>query len=359
VSFLSLSDCVLARRPRGRRRALLGLLIVVAGPVVRADTQRAIAAFNRQDYAEAWREFMTSAERGDPAAQAGVGMMLFERLNPPGTGQYADCERWLRSSATQGNAEAMTLLGRFYYADAVRTAQAADARLDPGGRRAASLRYIQARDLFERASRQGDADATARLADMVDAGLGGARDVARAVRLRAEAAKAREGRLALRPIDPAVSAMRAAWQAGRYADALAQAQPRAADGDMYAQALLGRAYYEGVGVPQNYAWALSWLEKALAQGSADAMFFLGLMYEHGRGVAPSPVRALEFFDRAAALGQGFAAAEQRGMRSQVSPRGTSIQPNRSVEDNACFSAGGVPSAGTCTKGGRSIDPYGP
>lgn len=53
--------------------------------------------------------------------------------------------------------------------------------------------------------------------------------------------------------------MKAAWQTGHYSDALRNAEARAAKGDANAQALLGKAYYEGVGVTRNYATALGWL----------------------------------------------------------------------------------------------------
>jgi hypothetical protein len=74
----------------------------------------------------------------------------------------------------------------------------------------------------------------------------------------------------------------ASWQSGHYAEALQNAQARAVQGDANAEALLGRAYYEGVGVSRNYSTALYWLNKAVAQNNADAMFILGLMYEWGR-----------------------------------------------------------------------------
>jgi hypothetical protein len=37
---------------------------------------------------------MAAAQKGDSEAEAGVGSMLFHHLNPPGTGYYAQCEKW-------------------------------------------------------------------------------------------------------------------------------------------------------------------------------------------------------------------------------------------------------------------------
>jgi len=85
-----------------------------------ADTQKAINAFDRKDYNTAYREFLESARQGDAEAQAGVGSMLMMKVNPPGSGVYADAEAWLKRSADQGNTEGMTWLAKFYYADAQR-----------------------------------------------------------------------------------------------------------------------------------------------------------------------------------------------------------------------------------------------
>jgi TPR repeat protein len=89
-------------------------------------------------------------------------------------------------------------------------------------------------------------------------------------------------------------------------------EPRCADAK--AEALLGRAYYEGVGVARSYATALIWLNRAVAKNNADAMFILGLMYELSRGVSQDLDKALGLFDQAAALGQRYAQREAKGMR---------------------------------------------
>jgi hypothetical protein len=45
--------------------------------------------------------------------------MLFNHLNPPGTGFYAQCEKWFLASANQGNVKGMDFLGQYYYATGV------------------------------------------------------------------------------------------------------------------------------------------------------------------------------------------------------------------------------------------------
>jgi uncharacterized protein len=155
------------------------------------------------------------------------------------------------------------------------------------------------------------------LAIMLDGGVGGPRDSARAAQLRAQGAAGPDIDFGKRATeDPGNLAMKAAWPSGHYADALKNAEERAAKGDANAEALLGRAYYEGVGVKRSYRTALEWLNQAVAQNSADAMFFLGLMYEHGRGIEQDIPKSLELFDRAATLGQRYAQMEAKGMRLQ-------------------------------------------
>ena len=62
----------------------------------------------------------------------------------------------------------------------------------------------------------------------------------------------------------------AAWQAGRSAEALAQWQAAARDGDARAMLALGRAYVKGLGVPQDYTEAHKWLNLAAGRGNAEA-----------------------------------------------------------------------------------------
>ncbi len=75
------------------------------------------AALKRGDRVTAWRDFMSDAQKGDADAEAAVGSMLFQRTNPPGTGFYAQCEKWLLSSANQGNEHGMDMLAQYYYND--------------------------------------------------------------------------------------------------------------------------------------------------------------------------------------------------------------------------------------------------
>jgi TPR repeat protein len=331
---------------------------VAPDPSLPPATNAAIAAFNKKDYTTAWRDFMEDAERGNSEAQAGVGAMLFAHLNPPGTGYYAQCEKWLLASANQGNVKGMDYLGQYYYATGVSIAGGINpgintAPIPPALQQQAEARFALARQWFERSADKNDGYAMGYLARMLDAGVGGPADPARAAQLRDRLKHLTDPDFVkLATGDPGKLAMDASWKSGHYADALQKAQAMAAKGDANAEALLGRAYYEGVGVARSYPTALTWLNKAVAQNNADAMFILGLMYEWGRGVRQDLQRAQGLFDRAAGLGQGDARTEAAGMRMEGA---AAQQAARAAAQ--CHSRGGVYDGTECTVNGYPIDPY--
>jgi TPR repeat protein len=332
-------------------------------PSLPPETNAAIAAFNQKDYFGAWRNFMAAAKKGDAEAEAGVGAMIFKHLNPPGTGFYPQCEKWLLASANQGNAKGMDFLGQFYYASGVSIQGGINpgvnnAPIPPALHRQADSRFALARQWFERAAEKNDGYAMGNLAIMLDAGVGGPADPAGAAKLRERLQHPNDPSytdpdfVKRATADPGSLALSAAWQAGHYAEALEKARAGAEKGDANSEALLGRAYYEGVGVPRSYPTALIWLNKAVEQNNADAMFFLGLMYEYSRGVGEDLQKALSLFDRAAALGQRYAQMEAKGMRMEGA---AADQAARYAA--ACHARGGITDGPVCTRGGLAIDPY--
>jgi TPR repeat protein len=276
------------------------------------ETNAAIAAFGRGDYVTAWHSFMAAAQQGNAEAEAGVGAMLFKHLNPPGTGFYAQCEKWLLSSANQGNTKGMGFLAQYYYASAVAIAGGINpgvnnARIPPALQQQAEGRFAQARQWFERATDKGDVYAMGNLAQMLDAGIGGPRDPDRAAQLRARVKAGPDANFARRATaDPAVLALRAAWQANHYADAVRQATALANKGNAAAEALLARAYYEGTGIERNYANAVAWAQKSAAQNDADGLYYLGMMNYEARGVPRNLTAARDLFTRSAKLGNTLA-----------------------------------------------------
>jgi TPR repeat protein len=327
-------------------------------PSLPASTNAAIAAFNNKDYNTAWRDFMVDAQKGNAEAQAGIGAMLFKHMNPPGTGYYAQCEKWLLASANQGNVKGMDFLGQYYYEVGSSIAGGINpghntAPIPPALQQQADGKFVLARQWFERASARNDGYAMGNLAIMLDAGVGGPADKPRAAQLREQLKHLTDPNFAKKATsDPGKLAMSASWQSGHYADALKNAHDMAAKGDADAEALLGKAYYEGVGVGRDYKTALMWINKAVAQNNADAIFILGLMTEFGRGVNQDLQQALALFDKAGAMGQRYAQMEAKGMRMQGE---ADAQQARFAKQ--CASRGGVADGPECLLGGMVIDPY--
>jgi TPR repeat protein len=322
------------------------------------ETNAAIEAFGRKDYNTAWREFMIAAQKGDAEAQAGIGAMLLNHINPPGTGYFAQCEKWLQLSANQGNTKGMTFLAKYYYTDGVNIAGGINPGVNntpipPALRAQAEKRFVLARQWYEKAADKGDGYAMGSLAIMLDAGVGGPRDPARAAQLRSGVSGRTDADFAKKVTgDPATLAMTAAWQSGHYQDALKNARELAEKGNPAAQVVIGRSYYTGVGSPQSYSSALPWFQKAAAQKNADALFFLGLMYEWGHGVRQDVNKAQSLLDQAAALGSSRAEVEAGGMRMEGE---AAAQAARWAA--ACRAKGGVTDAPLCLLGGIAIDPY--
>ena len=84
------------------------------------------------------------------------------------------------------------------------------------------------------------------------------------------------------------------------AEAVKWYQKAAAQGDLLAQFLLGRAYDSGEGVAKDCAEAVKWYQKAAEQGSADAQYNLALSYFRGEGVLQDFVEAYKRANLAAA-----------------------------------------------------------
>lgn len=60
---------------------------------------------------------------------------------------------------------------------------------------------------------------------------------------------------------------------------------RAEAGEALALFHLGRCYYEGVGVVQDFKQAMQWFEGAAVMGDVRAQSILGVMLYRGQGVA--------------------------------------------------------------------------
>jgi len=93
-------------------------------------------------------------------------------------------------------------------------------------------------------------------------------------------------------------------------------QRAADDGDAPAQAYLGRAYYDGLCVAQDFAQASAWFRKAAAQGNAVGQLGLGKIYQHGQGVPQDYAQAAVWFRKAAERGNIAAQAALGGLYAE-------------------------------------------
>lgn len=78
-----------------------------------------------------------------------------------------------------------------------------------------------------------------------------------------------------------------------------QRKKLAEEGNASNQCFLGRSYYKGEGVTQNYKKAAYWYEKAAEQEDAWAQFFLGSMYQNGEGTTQDNKKAIYWYKKAA------------------------------------------------------------
>src|SRR5215471_2521483 len=93
--------------------AIVPLMLHVSAPWCWAGFQEATDAYNRGDYATAWRELLPLAQQGDAYAQVNLGVMYQQGQGVPQN--YAEAVKWYQRAAEQGLAEAQNDLGTMYY----------------------------------------------------------------------------------------------------------------------------------------------------------------------------------------------------------------------------------------------------
>jgi TPR repeat protein/predicted acylesterase/phospholipase RssA/ankyrin repeat protein len=85
-------------------------------------------------------------------------------------------------------------------------------------------------------------------------------------------------------------------------EALRSYTTAAEKGHVDSQCSLGRMYFEGREIKQNYKEALYWYTKAAEQGNAEGQYHLGIMYENGSGVEKNYDVAVEWYTKATEQG---------------------------------------------------------
>ena len=77
---------------------------------------------------------------------------------------------------------------------------------------------------------------------------------------------------------------------------------KAKQGDPDAQFALGRCYWKGFGVPEDYGQAAYWYRKAAEQGHPCAQYNLGYYYREGYGVSQDLEQAICWYSKSAEQG---------------------------------------------------------
>ena len=122
-----------------------------------------LAAYNRDDYARALREWRPLAEQGHAKSQNKLGIMYRRGRGVPQ--DYAEAVKWYRKAAVQGFASAQKNLGFMYRKG-----------------RGVPQDYTEAAKWYRRAAKQGHAKAQLNLGTMYRKGLGVPQDSAAAAR---------------------------------------------------------------------------------------------------------------------------------------------------------------------------------
>ena len=124
----------------------------------------------------------------------------------------------------------------------------------------------------------------------------------------------------------------AVYNRGDYSTAFSQFSVLAAQGNAFAQYMLGFMYSNGEGVTQDYREAVRWYRLSAEQGYGLAQFNLGLMYGLGQGVTRDFVYSHMWFNIAAATSRGADAAEAAEFRDKTAAKAmTAAQIARAQE----------------------------
>ena len=122
---------------------------------------------------------------------------------------------------------------------------------------------------------------------------------------------------------------------GRGPEDLPALQQRAIQGNAEAQCELGRCYYFGYGVLQDYSESARWYLLAAEQGSAEAQCAMGNRYYLAKDIAPDYPQAYVWFDLSAAQGNENAAARRtmilKEMTAEQIAKGKALARNYSAK----------------------------
>ena len=212
------------------------------------DYETASTYYERGDYKNAFRYFMSAAKAGDANAQNAIGNMY--KNGESVIKSYTNAYQWYLKAANQGHYYAQYNLGDLYY--------------EGNG---VKQNYLKAFEWYSKAAEKGYAVAQNDIGHLYENGYGVKQDYMKAFEWYSKAAD---------------------------------------QGNIAAQNNLGDLYYEGNGVKQDYMKAYEWYLKAAEQGHADAQFNIGYLYYNGYGVKQDYMKAFEWYSKAADEGHAVA-----------------------------------------------------
>lgn len=247
---------------RLRPALCLAALLSLTTPA-RANLEDGLAAYQRQDWITAAKEFRPLAAQGNISAQARLGQILFMGLG----GQRDDVEalKLLNAAGNAGDPLAQHVLGNAYFLG-----------------RAVPKDPTLAVVWYGRAAAQNYGDSLHALGDMHFYGLGMGKDESKGVEYYRSAAE--QGFPASLEKMADLSWNGRAMPLDR-TKAVAYARKAAEAKRPIAQFILGVALLTGDGVAKDAAEAVSWFRRAAEQGYPQAQHNLGVTYVTGTGIA--------------------------------------------------------------------------
>ncbi|WP_162818145.1 tetratricopeptide repeat protein [Aquirhabdus parva] len=84
-------------------------------------------------------------------------------------------------------------------------------------------------------------------------------------------------------------------QQNKVAEGIQWLKQASAQGDNAARFALGKLYFQGSSVPQDYHQAFTWLKPAAEEKYAPAAYYLGVIYKNGYGIPVDAAEAAKWF----------------------------------------------------------------
>jgi len=259
--------------------------------------RQGIAAFNKRDFATAYRLFLPLAENGDVDAQVNIGMMYLQGWHLEQ--DYAKAVDWFLQAAVRGFATAQQNIA-FMHMEGLGVAQD----------------FAEAAKWYRLAAEQGDMMSQYNMGVLSRDGTGIKGNLKDAVTWFTKSARQ--------------SHVGATFNLGvMYRDGSGVAQDLVKAAKLFramaeinfapAQFELGLLYFKGHGVERDYDQAGVWFHKAAKQNDEKAQYNLGVMYLNGIGYDKDIERGTLWIEKATANGHTSAGKVLKQLQAGLTP----------------------------------------